>query len=434
MATYSPQGAAAVGVSINNDRRIFNFGDRVAELAPQQSPFFTYLSRVAKKPTDDPVFKFLEQRHQWQRRTFDLKGAVGSASYTAGSTSTANWGKVDVLYDQFGRESAATFPRFLLQGQIIVVPDTNGVPRHFQINGAPDLTADTNTAAEIDTLALFTATCAFADNAKGQVVGTAFGEGTGAPEGWKDELYNREGYTQIFKTSIDLFSGTAMATRYRGRPNEFRRVWMEKLMEHKMDIENAMLFGVGRSDESASPPQRHTWGIVPYTSLYGKTYSLNYNTSDYDDFIDVADDFWHPESANTGRKLVVCSRKIMTWLNKIGDASFLKNTVGTSQFRMDIQNVKGSFGHLVTRVTTLYGDFDFVYSPLLRGAYENYAIAIDLANVAYRPLAGNGVSRDTYIETNIQTPGTDGRKDQIITEAGLEISLPETHAVITFSE
>jgi len=36
-------GVAPQGVPINDNRRIFNFGDRVAELAPQQSPFFVYL-------------------------------------------------------------------------------------------------------------------------------------------------------------------------------------------------------------------------------------------------------------------------------------------------------------------------------------------------------------------------------------------------------
>jgi len=32
-------------VSINDSRRIYNFGERVSELAPQQSPFFVYLSK-----------------------------------------------------------------------------------------------------------------------------------------------------------------------------------------------------------------------------------------------------------------------------------------------------------------------------------------------------------------------------------------------------
>ena len=59
--TYSPsnQNTQSWDVTIDNTRRLFNFGERVAELAPQQSPFFVYLSKVAKKATDDPVFKFL---------------------------------------------------------------------------------------------------------------------------------------------------------------------------------------------------------------------------------------------------------------------------------------------------------------------------------------------------------------------------------------
>jgi hypothetical protein len=58
---------------------------------------------------------------------------------------------------------------------------------------------------------------------------------------------------------------------------------------------------------------------------------------------------------------------------------------------------------------------------------------IDLKNVAYRPLAANGVSRDTQIITNVQNNNVDGRKDIVLTEAGLEISLPETHTLLKFS-
>jgi hypothetical protein len=71
--------------------------------------------------------------------------------------------------------------------------------------------------------------------------------------------------------------------------------------------------------------------------------------------------------------------------------------------------------------------------PLFRGPWANHAVAIDLNNVAYRPLAGNGESRDTQVITNIQNNDVDGRKDMILTEAGLEIQLPETHAVLKFS-
>ena len=60
MATVYSNVASAAGqttsaiADLDNTRRVFNFGDRVAELAPQQSPFFVYLSKVAKKSDKCP--------------------------------------------------------------------------------------------------------------------------------------------------------------------------------------------------------------------------------------------------------------------------------------------------------------------------------------------------------------------------------------------
>ena len=56
-----------------------------------------------------------------------------------------------------------------------------------------------------------------------------------------------------------------------------------------------------------------------------------------------------------------------------------------------------------------------------------------MKNVNYRPLAGNGVNRDTHIITNVQNNNVDGRKDIVLTEAGLEIQLPETHAILKWA-
>lgn len=466
-------GEAIQGTSINVDRRIFNFGERVAELAPQQSPFFTYLSNVSKVPTDDPVFKFLEQRHQYQRRNFQVQAAVTTAAYSSGFNIASNQNfDVDVLYDKFGREvSTAVQPNFLLENQIVAIEceyDANGSDAgvgsetaaiaYYKITAAPDLSSDaaaarlvmefikvnykptgSNGATATNAGPISPASASkliFRADADGQVVGSAFAEGSTDPESWHDEFYNREGYCQIFKTSVPLFSGTALATRYRGVNNEYMRVYQEKLMEHKMDLEHAMLFGIGSDDSTASGPVRRTWGILPYTEAYGKVKTFTYADASYDTFVDAMEDVFSPESGNSGEKLVLASRKVMSYFNKLGGTSFLGNTMALNSqvgSGLDIQNVQGEFGHLVTRISTLYGNLNLVMEPLFRGAYENTAIMIDLNNVSYRPLVGNGVSRDTQIITNVQNRDVDGRKDMILTEAGLEIQLPETHTVLQFS-
>ena len=463
----SPGGTVASGnVSLDHTRRVFNFGDRVAELAPQQSPFFVYLSRVAKKPTNDPVFKFLEQRHSWQRRTFQINNSSHHTSAAHGG-SDANFNLADVIVDSgidsYGKSVAGSSPSFMQAGQIVAVVgsydaddgnfDGDEVPvvAFFKIatkdsdtqyhltylkslykstKGANATTVATTTSGEVTEGAA--SKLRLADNAEGMVIGSAWAEGTLSPESWRDELFDREGYCQIFKTAIQTFSGTSLATEYRAIPNEFQRVWAEKLMEHKMDLERAMLYGVGKADESGSGPERHTWGIIPYTEINGKTYALDYSNNGYDQFVDIAEDMFHPESGNSGSKLMLGSRKVIAWFNKLASGNFLGNTVGTSQYRLDVAGVPGAFGHMVTKVNTIFGDFHIVQEPLLKGVYEDYAVVVDLKNVAYRPLVGNGQSRDTQISTNIQSPDLDGRKDMILTEAGLEVSLPETHAVVTW--
>lgn len=453
-------------VSIDDARRKFNFGERVAELAPMQSPFFVYLSKVAKKATNDPVFKFLEQRHQWQRRNFEVranltKTASGSAALSDFAPANSSELSLTCKYDKYGKITGTdTAPEYLLVGQVIVVEaeaDFTGsdsshtdVRVTLKISGL-DSAASNGVPVEADVLAINNAstgaayaasawtnsagTVEYKDGDRGQVIGTSWAEGTDTPAGWEDNLYDREGYCQIFKTGMNIFSGTSLATEYRGIANEFQRIWQDKLMEHKMDIEQAMLFGVGSSsnETGSGAPTRQTWGILPYTEQYGKIYNMSYSSSGYDAFLDAMEDFFAPESGNSGDKLVLASRKVITYLNKLGSGSFLNNTVGSSQYKLDVATVPGAFGHSVTMVNTIFGNLHFVQEPLLRGMFEDYCVCVDMKNVAYRPLAGNGVSRDTFIETNVQDNGVDGRQDQVITEAGLEISVPETHAILKFS-
>jgi len=447
----------ATGVSIDDTRRVFNFGDRVAELAPQQSPFFVYLQKVAKKATNDPVFKFLEQRHQWQRRNFEVANAVFNPGAEVAGTALANGEDLHMTakYDTYGKISSSNnHCKFIVPGVVLAVKADSGTVFKFKVDHASTVEeedtlsdgkyinhdANTTGITQINGKALIPLEAidsgeSFAIGNKGQVIGSAWAEGTDAPIGWEDKMYDREGFTQIFKTGMNIFSGTSLATEYRGIKNEFQRIWTDKLMEHKMDIEQAMLFGVGSAsyEAAAGAPYRTSWGILPYTNANGKVYNMSYASSGYDAFLDAMEDFFAPESGNSGNKLVLASRKVITYLNKLGGGSFMNNTVGSSQYRLDVDNVPGQFGHTVTKVNTIFGNLHFVAEPLLRGPWEDYCVAVDLKNVAYRPLVGNGVSRDTFIETNVQGNGIDGRQDQVITEAGLEISLPETHAILKFS-
>ena len=111
------------------------------------------------------------------------------------------------------------------------------------------------------------------------------------------------------------------------------------------------------------------------------------------------------------------------------DSSFIDQSV-TGQLRYNMEKATGSFGHTVLQVETIHGTMNLVKEPLFRGFASGFLCMVDMDNVAYRPLVGNGVNRDTQIMTNVQSADEDLRKDMILTEAGLEVSLPESHYLI----
>ena len=74
---FGTPGGATVDSASLSTRRLYDFSDRIADLTPEESPFFVYLSKVAKAPTSDPQFRFLEDRTKvsWSDRSFVLDGS-----------------------------------------------------------------------------------------------------------------------------------------------------------------------------------------------------------------------------------------------------------------------------------------------------------------------------------------------------------------------
>ena len=277
--TQTPGGAFAgsAATSVDNVRRTFGIGDKVAELAPAESIFFSYLSKIGKKPIDETVWKPLEYRNQWQRRNF-------TAAYQADDGDTSGAGvKVTVKYNNKGEVSKSdTYaPIFLVPGQILIIKglswkiSEDAVLEHMTAVAAGNDTVATGTKGAVkDTYVLIPLakltkvsdnTATFAANGDndgaGQVIGSQWSEASGAPDGFRDELGSVEFYSQIFKTSVPLMSGSTMATKYRGYANEWKRIYAEHIKAHKMDLENAFLFGYGKY---VSQDERTSWGIVPF--------------------------------------------------------------------------------------------------------------------------------------------------------------------------
>ncbi len=487
------------GINTGALRRKYNFGDMVSELALAQDPFFRFVSMVAKKPTDDPTFKFTEKRSSYTKRyaymaEFSEAGIAApatnpdnadtSAAATAGSSiysfkffTDYNFegnlqnikGQTCSYYDGV----TGTQPKFFIPGQII------------KINKAPTggaFTSSTNdgytlwkvNSVDLDSAAnhaIVNATCVKGTSAvfrmpdgddvvggaiaakaqedlepfKCYVVGTSFAAGSGYPETWADQPYSTShGLTQIFKTSAVMNnSDRATVLRYEG--NEWSRIWKEKLIEHKWDIENSLLFSTQQSSVGQT-----TQGAVDFISTYGNTFSLALATKSQDSFLDDLSAMLDPRYNNASSTVFFCNTAVYNWLHKL--SGYFANNIGSVQpfaggtpnttagnvntrtaasADMSLMGKKKVFGVDVTTISTIYGDMNVVRNVHLDGTNVKM-LAINMKYCSYRPLVGNGINRDTGIYVGVQTlenSGVDRRVDQILTEAGMEWCCPETHAI-----
>ena len=151
-----------------------------------------------------------------------------------------------------------------------------------------------------------------------------------------------------------------------------------------------------------------------------------------------------PARGGASEKLVLAGLPVITFFNKLGSSSFLSasmshnasaalsgaaTTTNQAPYRMALEERAGAFGHKVYTIETVHGTMHLVKEPLFRGISSNFMAMVDMSKVSYRPLVGNGINRDTSILTNVQNSDEDLRKDMILTEAGLEVTLPESHAL-----
>jgi len=441
VATTAGSSHASVHGATPDNRRLYDFSDRVAELAPDESPFFVYLSKVAKVPTSDPVFRFLENRSKidWTNRS--LYADSGLSSLAAGVS-----GQLD--FD----DGAGDQIDWLVVGMVVAVDVVDGKSHAvFRIDSVS--VGSTETRCDVTCMSVGNANetgyDAVIDGDQAQVIGTAFAEGSGAPDVWAKSLEDDFGYTQIFKTAAEM-TNTAIATNYRGYANEWQRIWNLKLREHKVDIERAMLFGQrGRSSGVQTTEglvghiivnrQAGTPGSISYSSGAPYFAAATSTSITYDTFLSDFEVLFDPARGGSNNKLALAGLPVISYLNKVGNNSFIDTSIGdpddvSTRYNFQASQREGAFGHSIMQLNTVHGDLSIVREPLFRGMSAGMLLLADMKQLAYRPLVGNGQNRDTHVITNVQQGDEDLRKDMILTEVGLEVTVPETHMLYSFTD
>jgi len=499
VSSSTTSGSPRTGTDLSTGvlRRKYSFGDRVSELAIAQDPFFRIVSKLSKKPTDDPEFKFTERRPSFHKRyAYVVNHGTSAPASSAGGNATVTHGNVDAgdvyyftmatdykstgnIQNVYGQSSgeisvadANTQPGFFIDDQIIKIPYMTGVTAASW----DDSSASTASSADdylvvkimsggVDTatvsncvnlkckvvnkggasadfeLASYSAynnaidgldisgksISAYLEPKRCYVVGTAHSQGSGYPETWKDQPFSTGyGRTQIWKTAMAM-DNTTRATVLKYEPNEWARVWREKLIEHKWDIEQSCLFG----SQYDSGDEWYTQGAIDFVSSYGNVFSLTHASKTQDDFLDDLSNYLDPRYNNANASLFFCDTATYNWLHKLS-GYFSNNLEVSPNFRADmaLSAKKKVFGVDISVISTPYGDMNVARNIHLDG-HAIKLLAVNMRYCAYRPLVGNGLNRDTAIYVGVQTlenSGVDRRVDLIQTEAGMEWQMPEAHA------
>lgn len=279
------------------------------------------------------------------------------------------------------------------------------------------------------------------------VVGNVHAEGAAALTGIARNPIKVSNHTQIFRNAFS-FTRTALKT-----PTDFdqsgiyKETAKDNAIDHMVEMEMAFLWGVKGSQtvtsNGDSVPERTTGGVRWFLEQWEKQNTGNGGAYDYvtgasaatantddakriinfstgsvgwKDFNGYLERAFRTTNNRAFEKLFLCGSGVLAAIN-----SALENRAVTNKnFRSETV-----YGMNITTWETPFGTVHFKTHPLFNrsSAWRYDGVLLDVQNLRYRPLNDS----DTVLLKNRQNNGDDRRKDEWLTEAGLECRFPESH-------
>lgn len=374
--------------NINRDRVVVDMSNKISLLKPSVTPLTVLLRRLRKNSTHNYRFDWLEDSLQGRWTSFEGVTEDGTV-IVAGDTT-------DLLLVAGTRALIAVndLIKNVTTGEVMRVTayhataDTITVTRGYGTTAVDVLTHDD----------------------KLLVIGNAMMQGSGAPAEKHLNTTTQFNYTQIFKTPYSVTNTLEAMKLYGG--GELNRLRTKKGEEHNMSMEYAFLFGERNLDVTGDQPVSTTAGLYSFLSGTDNVKSVGATVAvenDLDEFTEMI--FYYGSTS----KVWMCSPSVITFVNSIA-----KDRLELVQSDMD-----STYGLAVTKLKSPHGILNMVHHPLLVNGYDGLSFALDMEEMAYRPLEG----RDTKLKTNIQNADEDGQREMYITEAGLELRLAQKHGM-----
>jgi len=371
--------------------------DQIMLYEPDVAPLITLLNRVKnRRPVKQTKYEWFEDDYVAQWTT----AAATAGNHTTDTTLTVTDGTLFVAGDMFCHPRAVTS---------YVAPE---ICRVTVVSGnVLTLIRDVGSAG-VDTITSGDAL---------RLLGSAHEENGAIPSPKGTSKLPKYTYLQIEKTATS-FSNTAIAvatygTKGSDRDNEH----IKAMVEQKRKLNSTLLWGRSSQDLTGGPnsnPIRTTMGLRQAISTNITDVGGILTRKKFEEFSRTSFRYGKKEKILLACPLLVSA--INEW---------------ATNFLM-VKPAEDHYGVSISEVQTGHGTFAMVKDWMLedgvasKNGFAGVSFAVDLDEIEYLYLKNNGLNRDTHIELNAVQDGTDGKKDQIVTEYGFKISREKFHSML----
>ena len=418
-------GMAGTGDWSHPDHRPKNYRQAAFELFPDSpAPFTSILSKLPSSTTDDPEYKMYEWRLPIM--TCVNKGIVAAGTALKEEDTITLFSTADsaTTYAAWGADPARNFK----EGDILRVEDPADCSQ--AASGGTELIVITSIESDTTFKALrywgdtnYASTPTYgtiADTAVFRWAGSVYAEGSQTPTAIARRATVVSNYTAIMK-DVAKITGTAQNTRFRPY-----KPWAqhkgEALERHMIKLEWAMLNSVKDEWRAATSDEymRTSGGFRYWIEQAQGAVDWSSGGVDADTVEDEMQTTW---TYGSKTKLGLSGFKALNVLNKMVRANTGWNWNGEKIPK------KMTYGLTVFELRSPFGTLNLVPHQLMAesATQTQDILIIDTKNVEYVKMR----NRDTKWKDHVELPDEDARKGYYMTEAGLRVALPETHAVWT---
>lgn len=243
-------------------------------------------------------------------------------------------------------------------------------------------------------------------------IGPTFTEGASLADPVTTKTEQKSNYCQIFKRTISLSKTLQASTLYGGPEEALETKKQEMVFLRNMNY--AFQFGY-RHHASTDANLRQTGGLLEWvTTNVTNVGATTLTQAAFETFLQSCFEYTTDTASNS--KVLIASPLLAKIISGFGNAKLNIPTQGEAQ----------TFGlNVTTYISALGPRVNVVTDWLLKGAtYGAWGWLIDLNSIKYKYL------REVQMRRNVQNPGDDAIKHEIIAEVGIKIINEKSHGII----